>query len=384
MKPWNLFATAAFGVESVVAREVKHLGLGEPTIDNGRVFFDGDARTLCLANLWLRTAERVYVRIGHFEALTFDALFEGTKALPWEDWLPEDAEFPVTGNCVKSQLMSISDCQSIIKKAIVERLKTKYRSVMFPETGPRYRITFNMVQDKVTIAIDSSGTGLHKRGYRTLSHQAPIKETLAAAMLLISRWSPERALIDPFCGSGTIPLEAAMMARDIAPGLEREFDCQQWPQIQKQVWYEVLGEARACIKMDRELIIHGFDISPDAIDQARHHAKMAGLADAVHFQRMDMRQLSSPMKYGFIVTNPPYGQRIGEERDNRKLYQDMGKAFSCLETWSYYVISPDVEFERAFGRPANRKRKLFNGGIRCDYFQFWGPKPPRGNNVREY
>jgi len=378
MKPYNLFATATFGVEAVVARELGHLGLGETVIDNGRIHFQGDALDLCRANLWLRTAERVFVRIGRFEALSFDDLFEGTKALPWEEWLPEDAEFPVTGSCVKSRLMSVPDCQSIVKKAIVERLKTRYRRTLFQESGPRYRIEFSILNDGVTLAIDSSGAGLHKRGYRTLTHAAPIKETLAAALLMISRWSPERALIDPFCGSGTIPIEAALMARDMAPGLEREFDCQEWPQIPKSVWYEALDEARGRVRQDRELRIQGFDISLEAIDASNHHAKLAGLDKAVHFQRMDMRQISSNLKYGFVVTNPPYGQRIGEEKDNARLYRDMGAAFSLLDTWSFYVINPDPDFEKAFGRPANKKRKLYNGGMRCDYFQFYGPKPRFG------
>ena len=383
MKPYNLFATATFGVESVVARELGHLGFGETVIDNGRIHFSGDAADLCRANLWLRTAERVFVRIGRFEALTFDALFEGTKALPWEEWLPEDAEFPVTGSCVKSRLMSVPDCQSIVKKAVVERLKTRYRRILFPESGPRYRIEFTLLGDWVTLAIDSSGAGLHKRGYRTLTHAAPIKETLAAAMLLISRWSPERPLIDPFCGSGTIPIEAALMARDMAPGLEREFDCQQWPQIPKAAWYETLEEARSRVRTDRELLIQGYDISPDSVDAANHHARLAGLEKSIHFQRMDMRLISSRHEYGFIVTNPPYGQRIGEEHENARLYKDMGVSFSRLGTWSCYIISPDPDFEKAFGRPANRKRKLYNGGIRCDYYQFYGPKPKFRENDDE-
>ena len=372
---WNLFATATFGVESVVARELNHLGFEQTTIDNGRIHFTGDAAALVRANLWLRTAERVFVRIGRFSAVTFDELFEGTKALPWEDWLPEDAEFPVTGSCVKSQLMSVPDCQSIIKKAVVERMKTRYNRSLFPEDGPRYRIEFTLLGDVVTLAIDSSGAGLHKRGYRTLTHAAPIKETLASAMLLISRWSPRRALIDPFCGSGTIPIEAAMMALDIAPGLEREFDCQEWDQIPRSVWYDALAEARSRVRKDVSLPILGSDISAEAVDLAMHHAKLAGVARAIRFRRQDVRQIASEEKYGFVVTNPPYGQRIGEEKVYARLFRETGEAFARLDTWSFYVISPDPNFEKAFGRPANRKRKLYNGGIRCDYYQFWGPKP---------
>lgn len=377
MKPWNLFATASFGVEAVVARELHHLGHPETTIDNGRVHFTADAAGLCRANLWLRTAERVFVRIGQYEARTFDALFEGARALPWEEWLPEDAEFPVTGSCVKSQLMSVSDCQSILKKAVVERLKTTYRRTLFPENGPRYRIEFTLLNDTVTLAIDTSGAGLHKRGYRTLTHAAPIKETLACALLLISRWSPERVLLDPFCGSGTIPIEAAMMAGNMAPGLAREFDCQEWPQIPKKVWYDALAEARDLVRPAQEGAIWGSDISAEAIDYATHHAKLAGVAGLTRFRRMDMRQLETDREYGFVVTNPPYGQRLGEDRDNARLYHDMGVAFSRLPTWSFSIITADPHFEKAFGRKADKKRKLYNGGIRCDDYQFWGPRPPR-------
>lgn len=377
MENWNLFATASFGVEAVVARELRHLGYPETTIDNGRIHFAADATGLCRANLWLRSAERVFVRIGQYRAVTFDELFEGAKALPWEQWLPENAEFPVTGSCVKSRLMSVSDCQSILKKAIVERLRTTYRRSLFPEDGPRYRVEFTLLQDSVTLAIDSSGAGLHKRGYRTLTHTAPIKETLAAALLLISRWSPRRPLWDPFCGSGTIPVEAALMARNMAPGLEREFDCQEWPQIPRRIWYDVLEEARAAIRPATDAWIVGTDISQVAVDYAAHHAKLAGVAPLVRFRRQDMRQIESDLPYGFVVTNPPYGQRLGEERDNARLYHEMGVAFSALPTWSFSIICADPQFERAFGRKADKRRKLYNGGIRCDDYQFWGPKPPR-------
>jgi putative N6-adenine-specific DNA methylase len=377
MKNLSLFATATFGVEAVVARELHHLGYEDTTIDNGRIHFQGDVEAICRSNLWLRSAERVFVQVGVFEAFSFDDLFEGTKSLPWEEWLPENAEFPVNGSCVKSALMSISDCQSIIKKAIVERLKRRYRRELFPENGPRYRIEFTILNDRVTVALDTSGAGLHKRGYRTLSYTAPLKETLASAMLLISRWGPDRPLIDPFCGSGTIPIEAAMIALNIAPGLEREFDSQEWPQIPRETWYESLDEARSLIAADKEIRIQGYDINPAAVDIANHHAKLAGVSKNLHIQRRDMREISSRFTYGFIVTNPPYGNRIGEFSENKTLYRDMGKAFSTLSTWSYSVLSSDAEFEKSFGRPANKKRKLYNGGIACQYYQYFGPKPPR-------
>ncbi len=383
MKKLRLYATAAFGVESVVAREIKHLGYGETYTDNGKIYFNGDLEAICRANLWLRAAARVYILMGEFTALTFDQLFEAVKALPWEEWLPKDAEFPVTGGCVKSTLMSVSDCQSIIKKAIVERLKSVYKLQVFPETGPRYHIDFNILKDKVTIAIDTSGDGLHKRGYRSLGYAAPIKETLASAMLMISRWSPGRPLIDPFCGSGTIPIEAALMAMNKAPGLDREFDCQEWPNIPKEIWYRALTEARDLIKPVNEILIQGYDINSEAISMANYHARQAGVADAIHFQVRDVREISSRSKYGFIVTNPPYGQRIGEKKKNNRLYQDMGQAFKKLDTWSFYIINADQEFEKYFGRKADKNRKLYNGGLLCYYYQFFGPKPPRTKNTEQ-
>jgi len=378
MEQLNLFATAAFGVESVVARELKHLGYGDTHIENGRIHFKGDYDAICRANLWLRCAGRVYVLMGRFEARTFDELFEGTKALPWEEWLPRDAEFPVTGNCAKSTLMSISDCQSIIKKAVVERLKKRYHLEIFPETGPRYRIEFHILNDVVTLAINTSGDSLHKRGYRTLVYTAPLKETLAAAMLMISRWSPGRILIDPFCGSGTIPIEAALMVRNIAPGLNRSFDSQSWPSIPKSAWKNAHEEARSLIKPPEDKItIQGYDINSDAISIAQYHARQAGVEDSVHLQVRDVAELSSRAKYGFIVTNPPYGERIGERSENIRLYKTMRDVFRKLDTWSFYILTADTQFEKYFGRKADKNRKLFNGGILCYYYQFFGPKPNR-------
>jgi len=375
MSDFKMFATATFGVESVVTRELKHLGFEDTYTDNGRIYFNGSYEAICKTNLWLRTAERVYVLMGEFEAKSFNDLFEGIKALPWEEWLPKDAEFPVTGGCVKATLMSVSDCQSIIKKAIVERLKKVYKLEIFPEDGPKYRIDFNILKDKVTLAIDTCGVGLHKRGYRSLAYAAPIKETLAAAMLLISRWSPGKPLVDPFCGSGTIPIEAAMMAMNMAPGLERDFDSQEWPNIPKEVWYRALDEARDMIKPAGEMRIQGYDINPEAISIAHYHARQAGVSDMVHFQTRDVRDLSSKQRYGFIVTNPPYGERLGEKKENARLYQAMGESFRKLDTWSYYVINADPEFERYFGKKADKNRKLYNGGILCYYYQYFGPRP---------
>jgi len=371
----RLYATAAFGTESVVVREIKHLGYGDTFTDNGKIFFDGDFEALCRANLWLRSAERVCVLMGKFIATTFNDLFEAVHAIPWEDWLPMDAEFPVTGGCVKSTLMSVSDCQSIIKKAVVERLKKVYKLETFPETGPRFHIVFSITKDNVIIALDSTGDGMHKRGYRSLAYTAPIKETLAAALILISRWSPGRNLIDPFCGSGTIPIEAALMAINKAPGLDREFDCQEWPTVPKKIWYDVLDEARISIKPVTEKLIQGYDINPEAVSMANYHARQAGVSEAVHFQVRDVKDLSSKAKYGFIITNPPYGQRLGDKRENALLYKTMAESFKRLPTWSYYIISGDTEFEKAFGRKADKNRKLYNGGLLSYYYQYFGPKP---------
>jgi len=375
MEKLRLYATAAFGTESVVAREIKYLGYGDTFTDNGKIFFDGDFEALCRANLWLRSAERVCILMGKFTATTFNDLFEAVLAIPWEDWLPKDAEFPVTGGCVKSTLMSVSDCQSIIKKAVVERLKKVYKLETFPETGPRFHIVFSITKDNVIIALDSTGDGMHKRGYRSLAYTAPIKETLAAALIMISRWSPGRNLIDPFCGSGTIPIEAALMAINKAPGLDREFDCQEWPTIPKKIWYNVLDEARNMIKPVTEKLIHGYDINPEAVSMANYHARQAGVSEAVHFQVRDVKDLSSKAKYGFIITNPPYGQRLGDKRNNALLYKTMAESFKRLPTWSYYIISGDTEFEKGFGRKADKNRKLYNGGLLSYYYQYFGPKP---------
>ncbi|NLE25664.1 MAG: class I SAM-dependent RNA methyltransferase [Clostridiaceae bacterium] len=377
MKKLRLYATATSGVESVVAREIKYLGYEDTFTDNGKIFFDGDFEALCRTNLWLRSAGRVYVLMGEFTATTFNDLFESVRAIPWEEWLPKDAEFPVTGGCVKSTLMSVSDCQSIIKKAVVERLKKVYRLDTFPETGPRFHIDFSITKDNVIISLDSSGDGLHKRGYRSLAYTAPIKETLAAAMIRISRWSPGKNLIDPFCGSGTIPIEAALMAINKAPGLDREFDCQEWPTIPKKTWYNALEEARSLIKPATEKLIQGYDINPEAISIANYHAKKAGVSEIIHLQVRDIKDISSKAKYGFIITNPPYGQRLGEKKENSMLYHAMGESFKRLPTWSYYIINADPEFEKSFGRKSDKNRKLYNGGLLCYYYQFFGPKPPQ-------
>jgi len=377
----QLIATTVFGVESVVARELRLLGYDDQFVENGRVTFHGDESAICRSNLWLRSAERVFLKIGEFKATTFDELFEKTKALPWDEWIPEDAEFPVEGKSVDSKLASVSDCQAIVKKAIVEKLKLKYKRDWFEEKGPKYKIEVGLLKDIATLAIDTSGAGLHKRGYRKLSVAAPLKETLACAMLQISRWKGDRVLIDPFCGSGTIPIEAALIALNIAPGLKREFVSETWPQIPASLWKMAREEAESMIKSDIELRIRGSDIDEEAMSIARYHAKLAGVETKIHLQRMPVSEISSKYKYGFIICNPPYGERIGETKEVDNLYRQMGKIFSSFDTWSYYILTSHPYFEKLFGRKADKKRKLYNGRILCNYYQYFGPPPPK--NVKD-
>jgi len=377
MEKIQLIATAAFGIEAVVGRELKWLGYDDQLIENGKVTFAGDERAICRTNLWLRSADRVLVKMGEFKALSFEELFEKTKALPWDEWIPENAEFPVEGKSIQSKLASVPDCQAIVKKAVVEKLKQKYKREWFEENGPRYRIEVALLKDVATLTIDTSGAGLHKRGYRKLVGGAPLKETLASAMILISRWNKDRVLIDPFCGSGTIPIEAAMIACNIAPGLKRSFAAEAWPGIPETFWKEAREEANDLAEYGKELRIRGSDISEEAMRLARYHAREAGVESYIHLQRMNVTDISSRYKYGFIICNPPYGERLGEMREVEKLYRQMGKVFSTLDTWSYYIITSHPEFEKHFGRKADKKRKLYNGRIMCNYYQYFGPPPPK-------
>lgn len=381
MSKIQLIATSAFGIEAVTARELKKLGYSDQKVENGRVTFSGDEAAICRTNLWLRTADRVFLKVGEFKALSFDELFEQTKALPWDEIIPEDAEFPVEGRSVDSKLFSVSDCQAIVKKAIVEKLKQKYKCEWFEEKGPRYRIEVALLKDIVTLSIDTSGTGLHKRGYRKLVSSAPIKETMACALLLISHWNKDRILLDPFCGSGTIPIEAALIGRNIAPGLGREFDSEKWNIISSEQWEAARDEAYDMMDEDYKLKIHGSDIDENAISIARYHAKKAGVEDAIHMQRRPLSEISSKYKYGVIICNPPYGERLGETDYVRDLYKEMGQVFRKLDTWSYYVITSNPDFEKLFGRKADKKRKLYNGRLLCNYYQYFGPPPPRQINT---
>ena len=377
MSKIDLIATATFGLEAIVAREVQNLGYLDTKTENARVEFTADESGICRSNLWLRSADRVLVKVGQFPALTFEELFEGTKSLPWDRWLPENAKFPVSGKSINSKLFSVPDCQGIVKKAIVERLKQRYHKQWFEESGPEYPIEVALLKDMVTLTIDTSGAGLHKRGYRKLSAPAPLKETLAAAMVQLSYWNPERVLIDPFCGSGTIPIEAALIGLKIAPGLKREFMAEKWPQIPAIVWEQAREEARDSIKRDLNLKIIGTDIDDSVLSLARYHRKLAGLDDQIHLQRLPVSELRNSHKYGCIICNPPYGERIGAQQEVELTYREMGKSFGLLDTWSIYILTAYQGFEQVYGRKADRRRKLYNGRIECQFYQYFGPRPPR-------
>jgi putative N6-adenine-specific DNA methylase len=373
----ELIATATFGLEAVVAREVRALGYDDVKVENARVTFKADTRAICRANLWLRSADRVLVKMGEFPAYSFAELFEKTKALPWPDWLPEKASFPVEGKSIRSKLFSVPDCQAIVKKAIVESMKKKYRRQWFEETGPRYTIEVALLKDMATLTIDTSGPGLHKRGYRKLSSAAPLKETLAAAMIQLSRWQPDRVLIDPFCGSGTIPIEAALIGLNLAPGLQREFAAEKWPNISSKLWQEARQEARDLARRDQTLQIRGTDIDHRVLGMARYHGRLAGVDKYIHWQQQPVSELRARQKYGYIICNPPYGERLEDRAAVENLYREMGRVFGNLDTWSFYVLTSHPRFEKLFGRRADKNRKLYNGRIQCYYYQFFGPRPPR-------
>ncbi len=358
-----------------MAYELRELGYEDLQTSNGQIEFTAGYEAIPRCNLWLRSAERVLIKVGQFKALTFDELFEKSKALPWPDILPEDANFPVAGKSIKSKLFSVSDCQAITKKAIVEKMKEKYKLNWFAETGVRYPIEVALLDDIATLTIDTSGVGLHKRGYRQLSAEAPLKETLAAALINISRWRPDRAFIDPLCGSGTIPIEAALVGRNIAPGLMRNFTAEKWPNFTRNVWKDAREEAYDLIDRAQELGVFGYDIDPEAISLARYHAKLAGVEKLISFQVQDISKLNSRYKYGYLICNPPYGERLLEKEEVERLYEEMALAFSRLDTWSFYIITAHPQFTRFFGRRSNKRRKLFNGRIECTYHQFYGPKP---------
>lgn len=368
----NLIATATFGLEATVKREVTRLGFKNINVLDGRVDFTGEASAVAEANLWLRSADRVLLNMGEFHAHTFDELFEKTKALPWEEWIPEDARFPVTGKSVKSTLYSVPDCQAIVKKAIVEKLKQTYHTEWFEETGPEYKIQVALLKDKVTLTIDTTGPGLHKRGYREIAVTAPLKETLASALIELSYWKKDRIMLDPLCGSGTIPIECALMAKNIAPGLSRRFVSETWPQISKTVWREARTKAYAAIDVGLQPQIYASDHDPHAVALAKRNAEKAGVDDCILFDVLPMKDCILPGKYGIMICNPPYGERIGEIREVEQLYRDMGAVLRKDDTWSAYVITSYEDFEKLYGKKADAKRKLFNGMIKTDYYQYFG------------
>ena len=377
MANYKLVATAAMGLEAIVAQEVKALGY-ETTVDNGKVYFEGDETAIARTNLWLRVADRVKIVVGQFPATSFEQLFESVKALPWEKYLPVDAAFPVSGKSVKSKLFSVPDCQAITKKAIVERMKQHYKRLGFlDESGATNKIEVSILKDMATLTIDTSGAGLHKRGYRQAQGEAPLKETLAAALVQISKWNPNRPFVDPFCGSGTIALEAAMLGQNIAPGYNREFISEAWPWMKAKIWDEVRNEADSLANYEQPLEIFGSDIDHRMVSIAQENALEAGFGEIITFKQMQARDFTTQLTDGVMIGNPPYGERIGDVEVVEQVIRDLGTIMKSNPTWSVYMLSSMKNFEELYGRQATKKRKLFNGFIETNYYQFWGQKSKR-------
>ena len=385
MKIYELIAPCHFGLEAVLKKEIYELGYEITKVEDGRVTFEGDAEAICRANIFLRTAERILLKVGQFPAETFEELFQGIKKLPWENYIPADGKFWVTkASSIKSKLFSPSDIQSVVKKAIVERMKEHYHLRWFEESGASYPLRIFLMKDEVTAAIDTSGDSLHRRGYRTLASKAPITETLAAALIMLTPWRRERILVDPFCGSGTFPIEAAMMAANIAPGINRSFTAQNWGNlIPQELWQDCFEEARELIDMDISVDIQGYDIDGDIVKAARENARRAGVDHLIHFQQRPLSALSHPKKYGFLISNPPYGERMEEKEALPELYREIGEAIQRLNSWSSYLITAYEEAEHYIGRKADKNRKIYNGMMKTYYYQFLGPKPPKRQRPRE-
>ncbi|MEG0369085.1 MAG: class I SAM-dependent RNA methyltransferase [Hungatella sp.] len=380
-KTYELIAPCHFGLEAVLKKEIIDLGYEISLVEDGRVTFVGDEEAICRANIFLRTTERVLLKVGEFKAESFEELFQKTKAIPWEDYVPVDGKFWVTkASSIKSKLFSPSDIQSIMKKAMVERMKQHYGLERFAETGTAYPLRVFFYKDQVTVGIDTSGDSLHKRGYRTLNSKAPITETLAAALILLTPWNRDRILVDPFCGSGTFPIEAAMIAANMAPGMNRSFLAEEWTNlIPKKCWYEAMDEARELLHDTIELDIQGYDIDGEIVKAARSNAEAAGVDHMIHFQQRPLSALSHPKKYGFIITNPPYGERMEEKENLPALYTEIGERFKALDSWSAYLITAYEDAEKYMGRKADKNRKIYNGMMKTYYYQFMGPRPPRKN-----
>lgn len=379
MKTYELIAPCHFGLEAVLKKEILDLGYEISLVEDGRVTFIGDDEAVCRANIFLRTAERVLLKVGCFKAETFEDLFQGTRAIPWEEYIPEDGRFWVAkASSIKSKLFSPSDIQSIMKKAMVERLKKHYGVTWFPENGASYPMRVFLYKDMVTVGIDTSGDSLHKRGYRTLTSKAPITETLAAALIMLTPWNRDRILVDPFCGSGTFPIEAAMLAANMAPGMNRSFLSEEWRNIiKRKCWYEAMDEANELVDTDIKVDIQGYDIDGDIVKAARANAESAGVADMIHFQQRPVSALSHPKKYGFIISNPPYGERIEDKSNLPALYREIGERYAALDAWSMYLITSYEDTEKYIGRKADKNRKIYNGMMKTYFYQFMGPKPPR-------
>ena len=385
MKKMELIAPCHFGLEAVLKREILDLGYDISEVEDGRVGFWGDAEAICRANIFLRTAERVLLKVGSFKATSYEELFENTKALDWENYIPENGKFWIAkAASVKSKLFSPSDIQSVMKKAMVRRLQQKYHVEWFEEDGAAYPVRVFLKKDVVTVGIDTSGVSLHKRGYREVAGKAPITETLAAALIMLTPWHKDRILVDPFCGSGTFPIEAAMIAANIAPGMNRTFTAQTWTNlIPTELWNDCFDEAKELVNTDIATNIQGYDIDGEIIRAARDNAKRAGVDHLIHFQQRPVSELKNPKKYGFVITNPPYGERLEEKAALPKLYHEIGEAFAGLDCWSEYLITSYEDTERSIGKKADKKRKIYNGMLRTNLYQYIGPKPPRRKQTEE-
>lgn len=379
MKTFEIILPCHFGLESVLKREVTDIGYDVTKVEDGRITFYGDEEAVARANIFLRTAERVLIKVGSFRAETYEELFQGTKQLPWEEFLPKNAKFWVAkAASVKSKLFSPSDIQSVMKKAMVERMKKVYHIDWFAEDGESFPIRVFLLKDEVTVGLDTTGESLHKRGYRKLTAKAPIAENLAAALIMLTPWKKDRILIDPFCGSGTFPIEAAMMATNMAPGMNRDFIAQNWKHIvDRHYWYDAIDEANELLDMNVQTDIQGYDIDEKMVEIARANARMAGVEKLIHFQKRSVEELSCGKKYGFIITNPPYGERLEEKKNLPKLYKTLGQRYAALDTWSLYMITAYEDAQKDIGRKADKNRKIYNGMMKTYFYQFQGPKPPR-------
>jgi len=377
MPRFDLIATATFGLESVVARELERLGYTGLRVFDGKVHFQGDERDIARCNLWLRSADRLLIRVGEFPAPNFDALFDQTRALPWSDLLPVDAKFPVAGRSVMSRLHAVPAVQGAVKKAIVESLKRTYQRFRFDESGSTFQIEVSLLRDVATLTIDTSGDGLHKRGYREFVGAAPLRETMAAGLIQLSYWNRDRQFVDPFCGSGTLPIEAALIGRNIAPGIGRSFAAEDWRWLDRRIWREVRTEARDLRQPRMVLPILGFDHDPSAIRLSEKGANEAGVAGDIQFRCQEVSDFRTNAEYGVVITNPPYGERLGDPEEVAAVYRELGRVTSTLPTWGLYVITSNRGFEQQFGRRAPRRRKLFNGRLECQFYQYPGPPPRR-------